>query len=220
MNKFYSYPIFLQWIISFLFFMISIGLLSIMFILTNKNLAYLLGIFVVVPISQFLATPLFTLIKLYRYLSPMLLVVNPTKEKYDIHNGTSFDYWYIMRKTKAGAQWKNKMLLYYLEGLLVIIEKIENKELAKELEIRGSSYFFSDRTAQKFGFELKETGLFEKVNLVLNYLDLMWTYSAAAGRIKFPNLSNIKTATTTAGVLVENKQKLQLFKEVLAKRVY
>ncbi|MEO1625285.1 MAG: hypothetical protein AAFV25_09005, partial [Bacteroidota bacterium] len=45
-------------------------------------------------------------------------------------------------------------------------------------------------------------------NLVLNYLDLMWMYSLSKGKLTFPHLSNIQTATTDGETLLQNKDLL------------
>ncbi len=174
----------------------------------ENKLGYLL-VFIIVPIIQFLLSPMYTLCKVFKYLSPMLLVYMPNKKKYDIHNGTSFDYLMVMRNTKPGVHWRKKMLKFYLEGLLHIIDDIEKEVLSKKIVIKGSSYFFSDRTARRMGFELSNTGLFERVNLILNMLDIIWMYSMTRGKFTIPNLLKMKTAKITGEKLVANKVKLK-----------
>ncbi len=174
----------------------------------GNPLFYLL-IFLFVPLLQFLATPIFTLGGLYKYVSPMLLVYSPNAKKYDIHNGTSFDYLMVMRGVKRGAEFRKKILGYYIAGLLSIIKEIEQERLPKELVIRGSSYFFSQSTAQRMGFKVSETGIAEKVNIVFNYLDLLWMYSLSNGKLSFPSIMATKTAEITAADLLNSKEKLQ-----------
>ena len=65
------------------------------------------------------------LIGLYNYMSPMLLVFSASDIKYDLHNGTSFDYMFVISKYKSGKRLKGKNLDYYIIGLLQIIKIIE-----------------------------------------------------------------------------------------------
>jgi len=124
MNNFYKQPVFLQWFL-------AIGLLILGFLpaillieLAYINPLYILLFFVYVPIGQFSTTPIFKLTKIYTYYSPMLLgyIVNATI--IDLHSGLSFDYLFVMRKYKAGAAFRNKILEYHFQGLLTLISQI------------------------------------------------------------------------------------------------
>lgn len=216
MNNFYKQNIVLQWIVASLMFLLMIGFMILWFLLVEASFIYVISIFIIIPISQLLVSPLYTLMDLYKYLSPMLLVVNASDKKYDLHNGTTFDYLYTMRNVKPGAQWKKTMLVYYLDGLLEIIRRVEENEIPETLEVRGSSYFFSERTAQNLGFEIKKSGSFEKLNLLINYIDLLGTYSLANAKLSFPNLMKIKTASTSGKILTQNKLKLIKYREMVA----
>ena len=217
MNKFYKINKVMQWIIAVMMFLLVLAIFTIwMKILVKNPLGFIL-IFIVAPMWQFLTTPLFRLIGLYRYLSPMLLVFSPSDKKYDLHNGTSFDYLFVMRKYKPGKELSGKIFDDYLNGLLRIIEKIENKSLSENVIVRGSSYFFSDKNTTRLGFKLSKTNIVEKLNIVANYLDLIWMYSLAQGKLAFPNLKKIKTASIKGTDLVANKAKLETLSAYLNK---
>jgi len=216
MNAFYNINTLLQWLIAIVM-MFLFGYIMTTWLDMAEGLWFFPILFLIVPIGQFLMTPFFRLIGLYKYLSPMLLAFSASKKKYDLHSGTSFDYLMVMRKVKKGQPFKNKVLEYYIEGLLKVVEEIEQKNLPESITVRGSSYFFSERTAQRLGFEVKKTNLFEKANLVCNYIDLCWALSLANGKLTFPDLRNIKTATTNGKALVENKAYLQRLYQHLKK---
>jgi hypothetical protein len=148
------------------------------------------------------------LVGIHTYLSPMLFVNNATNKKYEIHNGTPFDYLLVMRKTRRGIRFRKQMLSYFFDGLLGIVERIEATELPESVIIQGNSYFFSAGTASKLGFDLSETSIAVRINLFVNYFDLIWMYSLSQGRISFPRIDDVKTAEITGSCLVMNKYKL------------
>jgi hypothetical protein len=209
MNKYYNLSKGAQWLIAIGMLLLTVVIVIIWLEISERSVFGYGLFFIVVPMVQFLTTPFFTLIGMYKYLTPMLLVYNPSQTKYDIHNGTSFDYLLVMSTTKPGVTWRTKMLGYYLEGLLLIVAKIEKKELPNSIEVSGSSYFFSERTAKRIGFELNRTGVFERVNLIANALDLIWMYSLAHGKFMVPNLFAVQTAKISGERLVEQKERLE-----------
>lgn len=139
MNKFYEINIVLQWIVTALMLFAMLLILNLWIELISESIWGFLLIFIIVPVIQFLVTPFFRLTRLYTYLSPMLDVYN---RRYDLHNGTSFDYLTAMHNLKSRLGLRQKMLEYYIDGLLTIVHQIENNKVSESVILRGSSYFF------------------------------------------------------------------------------
>ncbi len=209
MNKFYELNIVLQWLIALAMLAGMCLLMGLYLYLARINFLFYFLLVFFAPFLQFLTTPFFKLTKMYTYLSPMLLVFGANDKKYDLHSGTSFDYLFVLRGTKSGIELRKKLLKYFIEGLLNIIKKIENKELPETVIVSGSSYFFSERTANRLGFKIAKINWFLKFNLYLNYIDLLWMYSLSNGKLTFPKLSNTKSIEVVGKDLVQNKPKLE-----------
>ena len=219
MNTFYTYSKRKQWTITIIL-LIIFGVLMIAWLqLMTRSLWYYFSIVLLVPPMQFALTPLLTLTGTYKYLSPMLLVYNPTQEKYDLHNGTAFDYFFVMRGIKKGRATQNKILAYYLEGLLKIVEELEQSDIPESITISGTSYFFSESTARRLGFSIDPPNRFLQFNQYINYVDLVWMYSRAKGRFRLPNLKNVKSVSIKGSGLLAQKESLQkLYAYILSRQ--
>ena len=181
----------------------------------NESPIWAAGIFVMVPIIQFFSTPLFTLLGIYTYYSPMVVSLGSNDRVINLHNGTSFDYLLEMRRVKPGLPWKKRMLVHYLAALQQIIHMIETGKLPESVTIRGSSYFLSRSSAERLGFSLSSTSFLEKLNILINYLDLLWTYSLANGRLTYPNLANIQTVSIAGKELLTKKKITSLIERLV-----
>ena len=209
MNDFYKQPKIFQWIEAVV--LLSLGFIPAIAIIDkgySQPFFYLLFI-VYVPVGQFVFTPFFRLVGVYKYYSPMLLGYMANDSKIDLHSGTSFDYLFVMRKYKAGIECRNILLMYHLEGLLYLITQIENKAIPATVNIEGTSYFFNERTLNKKGFQIIKPSLFYKLNLYVNFIDLIWMYSLSKGKFSIPGLMNTKKATISGTKLIENKNQIE-----------
>ena len=215
MNDFYKLPKGLQWLLALLLlvsgFFPAFAIIELGY---DHPIAYLLFFFYI-PIGQFSFAPFFTLVGVYRYYSPMLLGYMPSNTQIDLHSGGSFDYLFVMRKFKSGIEMRNRLLLFQLEGLKNIIQLIEDKAVPESVTIVGTSYFFSDRTVQKIGFELIEPSLFYRINLFANILDLVWMYSLAQAKWAIPKVWQAKKVQITGQKLVEHKVQLEVLYDKL-----
>ncbi len=106
-----------------------------------------------------------------------------------------------------------------LEGLLNIINEIENGSIPKSVKIIGTSYFFNKRTLNKFGFELKNPSLFYRINLLANFMDLIWMYSISQGRFSIPKIWTANKASIEGGDLVVKKNIIkELYRKLTIKK--
>ncbi len=209
MNDFYKQPKILQWIEAILLLLFGFfPALSIIEKGHSQPIFYLLFI-IYVPIGQFAFTPLFRLIGVYKYYSPMLLGYMANDRQIDLHSGGSFDYLFVMRKYRAGIEIRTKLLFYHIEGLIKIIELIGNKSIPETVNIVGTSYFFKDKTLSKMGFEIVNPSLFYRLNLFINFIDLIWMYSLSQGKLSIPKLWNAKKASISGDKLIESKKVIE-----------
>lgn len=206
MNEFYDWPKWQQ----YTFLTLSTILVTALYfgwlyyMVMGGSWSFIL-VFLVVPIIQFLTTPMNRIMGIFKYYSPMLLVYNPNDKQYDLHNGTSFDYLFVMKWRDRGRSAKNQILAYYMEGFLRIVEEIESGKLPESVIITGTSYFFSESTAKRLGFEVKKPSGFHTFNIYMNYLDLLWMYSYSEGKVAFPSVKNIKRVEISGAEFVKNK---------------
>lgn len=218
MNRFYQKNINFQWAVAIFMFLLLLVIAFSPFVYFDFGLWKYLLVFIIVPLYSFLITPLFRLTGILAYKSPMLCVQVDPKKNYILHSGTSFDYFLEMRNVKGGTVFQNKILEYHLEGLLEIIREVEEEIIPKTTIIKGSSYFFSERTAAKMGFQKIETDKNAMLILILDYLEIMWMYSRAKGRLAFPKLSDMKSVEITGEKLVTNKKSIERLYSILKKR--
>ena len=209
MNNFYKQPKLFQWVEAIL--LLVIGFLPALVIIEKgyaQPLFYLLFL-IYVPIGQFAFTPFFKLIGVYKYYSPMLLGYMANDNQIDLHSGGSFDYLFVMKKYKTGIEMRNKLLIYHLEGLINLIQLIENKSISENVNIIGTSYFFNNRTLHRMGFEIENPSLFYRLNLFVNFIDLIWMYSLSQGKLSIPKIWNAKKASISGAKLIESKKRIE-----------
>lgn len=184
----------------------------------NAQPFFYLAFILYIPISQFLFTPIYKLLGGYIYYSPMLLGYMVNDKQIDLHSGTSFDYLFVLRKYKSGPQLRNRIMMYHLEGLLKLIHLIENKQIPESANIIGTSYFFNDRTLTKMAFQIENSTLFYRINLLINFIDLFWMYSLSKGRIAIPKVWNAKKAKIKGSALVGQKSKFEILYQKLVSK--
>lgn len=218
MNDFYKLHKLFQWPVALLLLVIGFAPLLTLIEFSHKEPQFYFFFILYIPLAQFTFTPFFKLIGVYRYYSPMLLGYMANDKQIDLHSGTTFDYLWVMRKVKPGIEMRNRILMYQLEGLLNIIQQIESNKIPQTVNIIGTSYFFSDRTLKKLGFEIVKPSLFYRLNILVNFIDLTYLYSLSKGRFTIPNLLSVKKASISGDKLVENKKNIEEIASLLSKK--
>lgn len=208
MNRFYTQPLFLQWFLAIVLLIIGFYPALLIIEQTYKQAFFALFFIIYVPIAQFSFTPFFRLTGVYTYYSPMLLGYMANDVQIDLHSGGSFDYLLVMRKYKSGVILRNKLMIFHLEGLLTIVNHIEQGAIPEKVSIIGTSYFFNERTIKKLGFEQEQPTLFYRLNLYVNFIDLFWMYSLSKGKISIPKVWKASKLSILGSKLVENKNLL------------
>jgi hypothetical protein len=92
---------------------------------------------------------------------------------------------------------------------LKLIELIENKSITETVNIVGTSYFFNNKTIHKMGFEVLNPSFFYRLNLFVNFIDLIWMYSLSQGKFSIPRLWDAKKASISGAKLIESKKVIE-----------
>ena len=88
MDCFNSLPRFLQWLLAIVLLIIACMSIFVVINAIQKSWWGLLLLPLSVTVFQFSSTPFLSLVGIYKFLSPMLLVNMPSDKKYELHNGT------------------------------------------------------------------------------------------------------------------------------------
>lgn len=197
-----------QWVVATGLFFGGISLI-IKAVLVLRFPAALAAIPLLLSTYQLSITPLFRLLGIYRYHSPMLKVTIRTSHVYEIHGGTNFDYLLHLRWSERGPVAARKVMILYLEGLLDIARQVAQGRLSRSITITATSYFFRDESAERLGFTILEPSLRLRLNLMANLLDLILMYSFTRGRLAFPQIWRVRQAVIRGECLVARQGSIE-----------
>ena len=158
-------------------------------------------------IAQFIDTPLGYRSGRLIYFSPLFLVEKVKTDEYVLHGGTAFDYFFVFTWKDKGESARRQVMKSFLSGLLEFAEHLDRNQLS-EVKVRGSSYFFNERNAQRYGFEVLNTEMSQKIILGLNFAVLLLMYSFTKGKLSFPPIREIKTVSSTGRNLIDTKDQI------------
>ena len=165
----------------------------------------------------FATTPFLRMVGFYRYYSPYLCVMLPTRRRLDVHLGTSFDHLLTLRPRDRGSPARRLMLRGALDGLLAIARDIEQGTLPETVIIEGTSWFFTERTARRLGFELVAPSWFGRLIPIVISLDIMLMSSFTRGRFHLPAVGRVRRARTTGARLLAQQARIREIRDRLAR---
>jgi hypothetical protein len=165
----------------------------------------ILAIPLLVPLESLLLTPVYTLSGRFRYHSPLLLSTRRAGGGLDLHVGTLYDYVRRLRWSERGPRAARIVTTDLLQGLLNLCEAVERGDLPPETEVVATSYFFSDRTLARLGFEMRRAPSATVQNLALASLNIALRLSFTRGRPTFPDLRRVRQGVTSAGALAQHR---------------
>lgn len=151
-------------------------------------------------LSLFLLAPLFRLTGVLRYYSPYLIVTRGGCGRLALHGATPFDYLLLFRWRDRGRPAVQRILLWYVEGLLVLARELERGRLPLDTTISATSYIFSAGSARRYGFAVEEAPRFS-IGGYLTYPTQLLTYSFARGRWALPPIHRARQATLDGATL-------------------
>lgn len=217
-DRYYGLSPWLAWPISIVLAIVGLAVMRQVFDYSEGRnfLSPVIGIFLVAPLLMLLMTPLLRVIGTYKYYSPLFLVFGEKKDRFEIHSGPSIDYLLHLRGISPGPELQRTVLAFYLQGMLNIADKVAEAEDPGAIEIVGTSYFFSDRSAERMGFKVSSGGWFHRLNLMFNFLELFFLNSLTAGKVDVPNVLKVKKATMTGAQLLEHRAYIQRLYERMA----
>jgi len=172
-----------------------------------------------VPVYSIAFMPILTLLGVADYKSELLFVTKDANKNYAIHFGSLFDCLFSGLFSGKRGKFKDLMLYFLIDGMLTIIHDIESGKIESEAEISGSSYFFNENTAKKFGFSSMKLLKSHKYILIANYLEILLVFSFSKGRLARPNFEDFKSVKTTGNELIKHKSYLEKLHKLLKSKV-
>src|SRR5690554_217610 len=113
-------------------------------------LGYVIFAVIIFRILRFALSPLLRRAGILKYFSPMFCIMKYSKDTYDFHLGTSYDF--LTKKNMT----PKKNLYYLAKGLYNLCEAIEKGHIDRNRKFRGNTFYLKDKTASNFGFKSRK----------------------------------------------------------------
>lgn len=159
----------------------------------------------ILRIIRFFSTPLLKKIGFYKYYSSKFFIMPLSKNKFEIHLGTSWDFF---NSQKFSARHQFNLLA---EGMLKLCKDIESNKINKQTKFKGYTTYFNDSTIRRFGFRYRSFNIIEMILFAISYAELCVLKSLALKKITFIPLNKLKVVTINASELIKFKAKYNEF---------
>jgi hypothetical protein len=158
---------------------------------------------------QYITTPLLRKTGYYTYFSPLFFIMPINKKTYEIHLGTSWDFFRLNKKKPT------VFLILLLEGLINLIDSVENKKISPNTVFKAKIHFFKKETLERFGFQVKKFNTFEYLLFIFQYIELFLLKLLVQKSFNPPDIRKVVKVSFSASELVEKKDLLlQTYKEI------
>lgn len=182
---------------------------------------YGLGIFAFLPFqlaAPFVDIPVAVRKGKWKYLSPLLLAETCSGDVQVLHGPSLFDYWYILRKQKTRTKRRERIFYDLISGLLAGADQAV-REGKGGTKLKATSFFFSERTAKKFGFQQVKRDPGQWVIMGLNGVVLWVTYGLITGRWWGAPLGKTISVESTWALVEARRNELERWRINLEKRL-
>lgn len=145
----------------------------------------------------------------FKYYSPTLISEWHPDGRLVLHGGTLFDYWYSIRHDWSPAEKKRKVLEWYLEGLLNLIDHFDHKEGSEDLQVLATTYFVNSKNIERSGFELISTSVLQYFLIIANYFTISMALTFINQRVTFFSFKSIYTFQVSFKELRSQKDEIE-----------
>ncbi len=148
---------------------------------------------------RWITTPLLRHIGFYRYYAPLFFIQPFGTNRVELHLGTTWD---LMKAQRLTPQAIMSSLVMGISGL---VADAKRGRLHPALKVRATTYFLSESTLQRFGFNVRRPNILEYLAFIGNYAEVCLLRSIVAGRPQLIDLRRVRMVETTVNSLVERE---------------
>jgi len=148
---------------------------------------------------RWITTPLLRYLGFYRYYAPLFFIQPFGNNRVELHLGTTWD---LMKARTLSPQAIMSSLVMGISGL---VADAKSGRLQPELKVRATTYFLSESTLTRFGFDVRRPNVLEYLAFIGNYAEVCLLRSVVAGRLQLVDLRRVRMAETTVQTLVERE---------------